>query len=163
MLPLASPFLKFLIARTRTAAKWSDVARRAKCAKQTAFYCRRRQRLHHLKMYPRVPAFSSRLPQAIYLPDALLLLRNLIGMSDFWDKKRLKISPEVLTSTIELQNRSFHFVERTKVASKCRSKACKTAVYYFQICKFVTCLSSSLTWLLELPNDEYHLTSRIVI
>ena len=37
----------------------------------------------------------------------------------------------------------------------CTCKACKTAVFHCQICKFVTFLSPSLSWLLKLPNREF--------
>ena len=48
----------------------------------------------------------------------------------------------MLTSSTQLQNRSFHVVERTRTPTKCQKmnctcKACKNTVFYCQICKFV--------------------------
>ena len=61
----------------------------------------------------------------------------------------------MLTSSTQLQNRSFLFVERTRRSAKCRGKgtckACETFVFHCQICKFVTFLLPSSWWLLKLP------------
>ena len=59
-----------------------------------------------------------------------------------------------------LQNRSFHVVERTRTSSKCQKmkkctcKACKNTVFQCQICKFVGFLLPSSPWLLKLPTDK---------
>ena len=49
---------------------------------------------------------------------------------------QVTFSGNVLT---QLQNRSFHVVERTKMSKneKCTCKACKNTVFHCQICKFV--------------------------
>ena len=39
----------------------------------------------------------------------------------------------------------------------CTSKACKTVVFHCQICKFVTFLSQSSSWLRKLANEKYKL------
>ena len=66
----------------------------------------------------------------------------------------------MLTSSTQLQKRSFHVVERTRVSwmsSKCqkmknaRAKRAKKNVFYCQICKFVTFLLPSSSWLRKLP------------
>ena len=67
-------------------------------------------------------------------------------------------------------NTSFHcVVERTITAvecnkiEKCTCKACKNAVFHFQICKFVRFLLSSSSCLLKLPiipQERVHLKSK---
>ena len=76
----------------------------------------------------------------------------------FRDKKtKLNIFHRMLTSSTQLQNRSFHVVERTKTSAICQKlknctcKACKTIVFRYQICKFVTFMLLSSSWLRKLP------------
>ena len=65
-------------------------------------------------------------------------------------KTKLNICHHMLTSSTQLQNRSFHVLERTRTSKdeKCVFKACKNIVFQIQICKFVGFL---LSWLLKLP------------
>ena len=91
----------------------------------------------------------------------------------FYEKKTtLKICDQVLTSPTHVQrhNTSFHcVVQRTITAveynkiEKCTCKACKNAVFHFQICKFVRFLLSSSSCLLKLPiirQERVHLKSK---
>ena len=56
---------------------------------------------------------------------------------------------QMFTSSTQLQNNSFHVVERTRRPvkcsknQKCTCRACKTVVFHYQICKFVTFLLPS--------------------
>ena len=69
----------------------------------------------------------------------------------------LNICHHMLTSSTQLQKRSFHVVERTRTSSKCqkmknaRAKRANT-VSRCQICKYVELLLPSSSWLLKLPN-----------
>ena len=73
------------------------------------------------------------------------------------DKKtKLNICHHMLTSSTQLQNRSFHVVERTRTSTKCqkmkntRAKRAKNTVFHCQICKFAGFFLSSSSWLLKL-------------
>ena len=72
-------------------------------------------------------------------------------------KTKLNICHHMLTSSTQLQNRSFHVVERTRTSSKCqemknaRAKRAKNTVFHCQKCKFVGFLLPSSSWLLKLP------------
>ena len=66
----------------------------------------------------------------------------------------------MLTSSTQLQNRSFHVVERTRTSSKCqkmkyarakRAKILFSIVKYANLCGF---LLPSSSWLLKLPIDS---------
>ena len=75
-------------------------------------------------------------------------------------KTKLNICHHMLTSSTQLQNRSFHVAERTRTSSKCQDekctcKACKNAVYLCQICKFMGFLLPSSSWLLKLPIGHF--------
>ena len=69
-------------------------------------------------------------------------------------KTKLNICHDMLTSSTQLQNRSFHVIERTRTSSKCQKmkkctcKACKNTVFHCQICKFVGFLLPSSSCLL---------------
>ena len=71
-------------------------------------------------------------------------------------KRKLNICHHMLTSSTQLQNRSFHVVERTRTSSKCqnmknaRAKRAKNTVFHCQICKFVEFLLPSSSWLRKL-------------
>ena len=71
-------------------------------------------------------------------------------------KTKLNICHHALTSSTQLQNWSFHVVERTRTFTKCkkmknaRAKRANT-VFHCQICKFVGFLLTSSSWLLKLP------------
>ena len=73
---------------------------------------------------------------------------------------KLNICHHVLTSSTQLQNWSFHLVERTRTSTKCQKlkkctcKACKNGVFHCQICKLVGFLLPSSSWLLKLPNNR---------
>ena len=64
----------------------------------------------------------------------------------------------MFTSSTQLQSRSFHVVEKTRTSSKCpklknaRAKRAEILFFYCQICKFVTFLVPSSSWLLKLSN-----------
>ena len=70
----------------------------------------------------------------------------------------MNICHHMLTSSTQLQKRSFHVVERTRTSTKCqkmnnaRAKRAKT-VFHCQVCKFVGFLFPSSSWLpkLEVP------------
>ena len=70
-------------------------------------------------------------------------------------KTKLNICHHMRTSSTQLQNRSFHVVERTRTSTKCQKnekctcKACKNTVFHCQICKFVGSLLASSSWLLR--------------
>ena len=72
----------------------------------------------------------------------------------------------MLMSSTQLQNRSFHVVERTRKSVKCpekknarakRAKRAKLLFFHYQICKFVTFLlpSSSCALTPYLHNGDY--------
>ena len=69
---------------------------------------------------------------------------------------KLNICHHILTSSTQLQKRSFHVIERTRTSSKdeiCTCKACKNTVFHCQMCKFVRFLLPSSWWLLKLPSS----------
>ena len=76
-----------------------------------------------------------------------------------YKKTKINICHDKLTSSTQLQNRSFHVVERTRTSSKCqktknaRAKRAKNTVFHCQICKFVTFLLLSSSWLLKLSSE----------
>ena len=52
----------------------------------------------------------------------------------FGDSKNLKFCRQLLLSSTQMQNRSFHVVDRTATAKKCTKftlKACKTTLLHF--------------------------------
>ena len=69
----------------------------------------------------------------------------------------MNICYHMLTSSKQLQNRSFYVVERTRTSAKCQKikkctcKACKNTVFHCQICKFVGFMLLSSSWLLKIP------------
>ena len=71
----------------------------------------------------------------------------------FEHKTKLNISHHMLTSSTQLQNRSFHVVERTRTFSKCqkmknaRAKRVKMLFFHCQIFKFVGFLLPSCSLL----------------
>ena len=58
------------------------------------------------------------------------------------NKKKLNICHHMLMSSTQLQNSSFHVVEKTRMSTNCQKnekgtcKACKNTVFHCQICKF---------------------------
>ena len=73
-------------------------------------------------------------------------------------RQKLNNCHHMLTSSTQLQDRSFHVIERTRTSSKCqkmknaRAKRAKILFFHCQICKFVGLLLPSSSWLLELPS-----------
>ena len=66
-------------------------------------------------------------------------------------KTKISICHHMLTSSTQLQNRSFHVVEiKMSKDEKCTCKACKNTVFHCQICKFVGFLLPLSSWLLQL-------------
>ena len=76
-------------------------------------------------------------------------------------KTKLNICHHMLTSSTQLQNWSFHVVERTRTSTKCEKneictcKACKNTIFHCQICKFVGFLLPSSSWLLKVAYDSF--------
>ena len=77
------------------------------------------------------------------LEKCLLTVLELIWNQRLGHKKtKLKICHHMLTSSTQLQNRSFHVVERTRTSSKCqkmtnaRAKHAKRAKILFFIVKY---------------------------
>ena len=72
-------------------------------------------------------------------------------------KTKLNICHQMFKSSTQLQNNSFHVVERTRRSvkcsknEKCTCKACKTVIFHYQIWKFVTFLlpSSRNEWIVD--------------
>ena len=77
-----------------------------------------------------------------------------------WNKRlghketNLNICHHMLTSSTQLQNSSFHVVERTRTSSKCqkmkyaRAKRAKILVFIVKMCKFMGFLLPSSSWFL---------------
>lgn len=93
---------------------------------------RRRQRERHLKMQLRVSAILSQLFKVIRLAKCVLTIPELNWDQRFRNKTKLNIFHHILTSSTQLQNRSFHGVERTRttvcemsISEKCTYKTCK--------------------------------------
>ena len=91
------------------------------------------------------------------LEKCLLYVLELIWNQRLGHKKtKLNICHDMLTSSTQLPNKSFHVVERTRTSSKCqkmknaRAKRAKI-IFHCQICKFVGFLLPSSSWLLKLP------------
>ena len=105
--------------------------------------------------FSRVLAIISQLFKAIALSKCVLTILELHWKQSFRDKKtKLNICHNMLTSSAQLQNRSFHVVERTKTPArcpKCTGEACKAIVFLCQVWKFVTFLFPSSSWFLK-PN-----------
>ena len=81
---------------------------------------RRRQRERRLKMELLVSAIISQLFKAITVAKCVLTFLELNWNQRFRDKKtKLNICHHVLTSSSQLQNRSFQVVERTRTSVEC--------------------------------------------
>ena len=74
------------------------------------------------------------------LPKCVLTILELNWNQRFWDNKtKWNICHHMLTSSTQLQNRSFHVVERTRTSSKCQKKKntrAKRAKILFFIVKY---------------------------
>ena len=101
---------------------------------------RRRKRERHLKMYLRVSAIIFQLFKVIMLEKCLLTVLELIWNQRLGHKKtKLNICHHMLTSSTQLQNRSFHVAERTRTSTKCRkmkNARAKRAKILFCIVKY---------------------------
>ena len=82
----------------------------------------------------------SNLFKVIALAKCVLTILELNWNQRFWDNKtKLNMCHHMLTSSRQLQNRSFHVVERTRTSSKCQKKKnarAKRAKILFFIVKY---------------------------
>ena len=108
-----------------------------------------------------VSAVIFQLFKIITLENCVLTILELNWKQRLGHKKtKLNICHHMLTSSTQLQNWSFHVVERTRTSTKCEKnetctcKACKNTIFHCQICKFVEFLLPSSSWLLKLPNNR---------
>ena len=118
---------------------------------------RRRKRKRHLKMSLRVSAIIFQLFKVIMFEKCVLTILELNWNQRLGHKKRKwNICHHMLTSSKQLQNRSFHVVERTRTSSKCqklknaRAKRAKI-LSNMQICRV---LLPSSSWLLKLTETK---------
>ena len=91
-------------------------------------------------MWLRVSAIIFQLFKLIMLEKCVLTILELNWNQRLGDKKtKLNICHHMLTSSIQLQNRSFHVVERTRTSSKCqklKNARAKRAKILFFIVKY---------------------------
>ena len=106
-----------------------------------------------------VSAVIFQLFKIITLENCVLTILELNWNQRLGHKKtKLNICHHMLMSSTQLQNWSFHVVERTRTSTKCEKneictcKACKNTIFHCEICKFVGFLLPSSSWLLKLPN-----------
>ena len=78
---------------------------------------RRRKRKRHLKMSLRVSAIIFKLFKVIMFEKCVLTILEL-NWNQGLGQTKLNICQHMLTSSTQLQNRSFHVVERTRTSSK---------------------------------------------
>ena len=102
---------------------------------------RRRQRERHLKMWLRVSAIISQFFKVTMLTKCVLTILELNWNQRFRAKKtKFNIChTDMLTLSTQLQNRSFHVVERTRTAAKCpqiKTARAKRAKLLFFIVKY---------------------------
>ena len=124
---------------------------------------RRRKQERHLKMWLRVFAIIFQLFELIMLEKCVLTILELNWNQRLGQKRtKLNICHQMLTSSTQLQNRSFHVVERTRTSSKCQkmnNARAKRAKILFFIVKYANlwgfcwgprrgCLSS-LMWAVD--------------
>ena len=116
---------------------------------------RRRQRERALKMSLRVSAIISQLFQVITLAKCVLTILELNLNKRFRDKRtKLNICHHMLASSTQLQNSSFHVVERTEMSTKCtkmKNVRAKRATLLFLTVKYANlracCCRRRPTWL----------------
>ena len=121
---------------------------------------RRRRQEWHLKMWPRVSAIIFQLFKLIMLEKRVLTILEFNWNQRLGHKQtKLNICHHMLTSSTQLQTRSFHVVERTRTSSKCqkmKNARAKRAKILFSIVKYANlwgfccrrrrgCLSSLLS------------------
>ena len=113
------------------------IARDDRELKQTR---RRRKWERHLKTWPGVSAIIFQLLKLIMLKKCVLTILELNWKQRLGHKQgKLNICHHMLTSSTQLQNRSFHVVERTKTSSKCqkmKNARAKRAKIQFYIVKY---------------------------
>ena len=101
---------------------------------------RRRKRKRHLKIQLRVSAIIFQLFKVILLEKCVLTILGLNWNQGLGHKKtKFNICHHMLTSFTQLQNRSFHVVERTRTATKCqkmKNARAKRAKILFFIVKY---------------------------
>ena len=101
---------------------------------------RRRKRERHLKMSLRVSAIIFQLFKVIMFEICVLTILELNWNQRLGQKRtKLNICHHMLTSSRQLQNRSFHVVERTRTSSKCqnlKNARAKRAKILFFIVKY---------------------------
>ena len=101
---------------------------------------RRRKRERHLKIQLNVSAIIFQLFKVILLEKCVLTILELNWNQRLSHKKtKLNICHHMLTSSTQLQNRSFHVVERTRTSTKCqnmKSARAKRAKVLFFIVKY---------------------------
>jgi len=111
----------------------------------------------HVKMWLRVSAIIFQLFKLIMLEKCVLAILELNWNQLLGHKRtKLNICHHMLTSSTQLQNRSFHVVERTRASSKCQKMKNARAKILFFIVKYANlwgfccrrrrgCLSSLLS------------------
>ena len=101
---------------------------------------RRRKRERHLEMSLRVSAIIFQLFKVIMFEKCVLTILELNWNQRMGhEKAKLNICHHMLTSSTQLQNRSFHVVERTRTSSKCqkmKNARAKRAKILFFIVKY---------------------------
>ena len=101
---------------------------------------RRQKRERHQKMSGRFSAIIFQLFKVIMLEKYLRTVLELIWNQRLGHKKtKLNICHHMLTSSTQLQNRSFHVVERTRTSTKCqkmKNARAKHAKILFYIVKY---------------------------
>ena len=101
---------------------------------------RRRKRERHLKMWLRVSANIFQLFKLFMLEKCVLTILELNWNQRLGHRKtKLNICHHILTSSTQLQNRSFHVVERTRTSKKCqkmKNARAKRAKIMFFIVKY---------------------------
>ena len=102
------------------------------------------QRERHLKMYLRFSAKISHLFELIILAKCVVCILELYWNHRFRAKKRkLNICNHMLTSSTQLQNRSFHVMERMRTPTKCtkmkNARAKRAKVLFFSLSNMQIC------------------------
>ena len=118
-------------------------------------------------MYLRVSVIIFQLFKVIMFEKCVLTTLELNWNQCLGHKKtKLNICHHMLTSSTQLQNMSFHVVERTRTSKKCqkmknaRAKRAKILFFIVKYAKFVGFLLPSSSWLLKLPIREFTQTRR---
>ena len=127
----------------------------------------RRKRERHLKLWLRVSAIIFQLFKLIMLEKCVLTILELNWNQRLGHKKTKlnMICHHALTSSTQLQNRSFHVVERTRTSTKCqnmKNARAKRAKILFFIVKYANLWGfccrrrrGCLSYLLLLNSNDY--------